>query len=257
MREGQINIFCFIWPLCILKGKMPFKMHKIIFFPEKKICVPTLPKIFRPITRNMLIFLFGLTKSNDNAMPSVTLEPSSPRSQVKHSTTEPPHFSTSQFTRNEPLHDETKTCVSCKESDQPGHLPSLTSLGSLHEQNMSPELPIECTYKTCPTDMISMPMRVLDALLVLLVLLWVSSYMGNSVARTLKKLRTSKGRLQDLALIIFNCAPFQIGTSLTGKNLLSEGANSFLYEQFPIVWKILLSHKVTYLECYYCSYARA
>ena len=47
-----------------LKGKMPFKMHKIIFFPEKKImkkkCVPTLPKIFRPINGNTLIFIFGL-----------------------------------------------------------------------------------------------------------------------------------------------------------------------------------------------------
>ena len=33
-------------------------MHKIIFlFPEKKnICVPTLPKISRPVTRNTLIF---------------------------------------------------------------------------------------------------------------------------------------------------------------------------------------------------------
>ena len=43
---------------------MPFKMHKIIFcFPEKKdkeICVPTLPEIFRPVTRNTLIFFFGL-----------------------------------------------------------------------------------------------------------------------------------------------------------------------------------------------------
>ena len=41
---------------------MPFKMHKIIKkFPEKKkkykyICVPTLPQIFRPVTRNTLIF---------------------------------------------------------------------------------------------------------------------------------------------------------------------------------------------------------
>ena len=26
------------------------------------ICVPTLPKIFRPVTRNTLIFLFGLSK---------------------------------------------------------------------------------------------------------------------------------------------------------------------------------------------------
>ena len=32
----------------------------MFFFPEKKICVPTLPKIFGPITRNTLILLFGL-----------------------------------------------------------------------------------------------------------------------------------------------------------------------------------------------------
>ena len=33
--SGEKNIV-----LCILKGKMPFKMHKIIyiFFPEKKMC---------------------------------------------------------------------------------------------------------------------------------------------------------------------------------------------------------------------------
>ena len=42
----------------------------------------------------------------------------------------------------------------------------------------------------------------------------------------------------DQAMILFNCAPFQMGTSLKGKNLLPEGANSFLYEQFLIVWKI-------------------
>ena len=48
---------------------MPFKMHKIIFFFKKKknnqkiICVPTLPKIFRPVTQNTLIFIFGLTSS--------------------------------------------------------------------------------------------------------------------------------------------------------------------------------------------------
>ena len=46
--------------LYILKGKMPFKMYKIIFFPEKKkeICVSTLPKIFRPVIRNALIFIW-------------------------------------------------------------------------------------------------------------------------------------------------------------------------------------------------------
>ena len=39
-------------------------------------------------------------------------------------------------------------------------------------------------------------------------------------------------------MILFNCVPFQMGTSHKGKNLLSEGANSFLYEQFLIVWKV-------------------
>ena len=39
--------------LCNLKGEMPFKMQKIIFFQKNKLlkkCVPTLPKIFRPVT---------------------------------------------------------------------------------------------------------------------------------------------------------------------------------------------------------------
>ena len=35
--------------LCILKGEMPFKMHK-------KVYVPTLPKIFRPATGNTHFF---------------------------------------------------------------------------------------------------------------------------------------------------------------------------------------------------------
>ena len=43
---------------------MPFKMHKIIYiFSKKNIlqkCAPTLHKIFRPVTRNTLTFLFGL-----------------------------------------------------------------------------------------------------------------------------------------------------------------------------------------------------
>ena len=37
---------------------MPFIMHKYIIFKNKK-CVPTLLKIFRSVTRNTLIFLFG------------------------------------------------------------------------------------------------------------------------------------------------------------------------------------------------------
>ena len=53
--------------LCILKGNSPIKMHKIIFFPEKKClkkCEPTPPKIFRRVTRSTLIFLFGLFMLN-------------------------------------------------------------------------------------------------------------------------------------------------------------------------------------------------
>ena len=43
--------------LCILKGDVPFKMHKIMLFSRKKsVCVPTLTKIFRPVIRNTLIF---------------------------------------------------------------------------------------------------------------------------------------------------------------------------------------------------------
>ena len=43
--------------------RMPFKMHKFFFFQRKKkiMCVPTLPTLFRPITRNILISLFGLS----------------------------------------------------------------------------------------------------------------------------------------------------------------------------------------------------
>ena len=47
-----------------------------------------------------------------------------------------------------------------------------------------------------------------------------------------------KGRLLDQAIIFFYCVPFQMGTSIKGKNLLPEGPNSFLYEQFLIEWKI-------------------
>ena len=36
-----------------------------------------------------------------------------------------------------------------------------------------------------------------------------------------------KGRLLDQAMILFNCIPFQMGTSLKAKNLLPEGAIFF------------------------------
>ena len=45
-----------------------FQNHTIIFSEKKKkiekICVPTLPKIFRPVTLNKLILLFGLIKND-------------------------------------------------------------------------------------------------------------------------------------------------------------------------------------------------
>ena len=53
-----------------------------------------------------------------------------------------------------------------------------------------------------------------------------------------EKVTHIKVRLLDQVMILFNCVPFQMGTSLKGKNLLPEGANYFLYEQYLIVWKI-------------------
>ena len=49
----------------------------------------------------------------------------------------------------------------------------------------------------------------------------------NGVARTIQKFRTLKRDLEK-AVILFNCVPFHMGTSLKRKNLLPEGANSFL-----------------------------
>ena len=43
-----------------------------------------------------------------------------------------------------------------------------------------------------------------------------------------EKLTNIKGRLTGQAVILFNAPLFKIGTSLSGKNLLPEGANSFL-----------------------------
>ena len=48
--------------LCILKGEMPFKMHKTIFFPEKKyiVCVPSYLKFSDLLPETRLFFDFGL-----------------------------------------------------------------------------------------------------------------------------------------------------------------------------------------------------
>ena len=49
--------------LCILKGKMPFKMHKIIFFPEKKIvCLPKLK--FSDLLPEIHLFFFIWPEKN-------------------------------------------------------------------------------------------------------------------------------------------------------------------------------------------------
>ena len=54
---------------------MPFKIV-FFFFQEKLIyqkCVPTLTKIFRLVTRNTLIFLFGLISSTEHRVLKVEL----------------------------------------------------------------------------------------------------------------------------------------------------------------------------------------
>ena len=60
----------------------------------------------------------------------------------------------------------------------------------------------------------------------------------NSVEGKLKKLRTSKGNYWIKQWFSSIASLFKMGTSLKGKNLLPWGANSFLYDQFFMVWKI-------------------
>ena len=48
------------------------------------------------------------------------------------------------------------------------------------------------------------------------------------VVRILKKATHIKGRLLYQAMILHNYVPFEMGTSPKGKDLLPEGANSFL-----------------------------
>ena len=60
----------------------------------------------------------------------------------------------------------------------------------------------------------------------------------NGVARTLKKLSTLKEDYwikQRCSLIV---SLFKMGASLEGMNMLTEGSNSFLQEQFFNIWKI-------------------
>ena len=65
--------------------------------------------------------------------------------------------------------------------------------------------------------------------------MWLSDRMLQWRSQNAEKVSHSKGRLLDQATIR---VLFKMGTSLKGKNLLPEGANSFLYEQLLIVLKI-------------------
>ena len=62
--------------------------------------------------------------------------------------------------------------------------------------------------------------------------------MLNGVARTLIKLRTSKGDYWIKQWFSLSATLFKMEMSLKGKNLLLEGANSFLYEQLLMVRNI-------------------
>ena len=56
-----------------------------------------------------------------------------------------------------------------------------------------------------------------------------------------EKLRNSKGDYWNKQRFSSIASLFKMGTSLKGKNLLLEVANSFFYEQFLIVWKITIT----------------
>ena len=57
------------------------------------------------------------------------------------------------LSRFDPTHDNTNkmACVPSKDSDQPGHLPSLISLLCPHEESVGAKLPIEHTAETDQT----------------------------------------------------------------------------------------------------------
>ena len=63
-------------------------------------------------------------------------------------------------------------------------------------------------------------------------------------------------RLPDQAVILVNCVPFKMETSLKGKNLPPRGNDFFLLNAVPYGIEIILPHKVISLECYYFHYAR-
>ena len=67
------------------------------------------------------------------------------------------------------------------------------------------------------------------------------AYANQSRSQNAEKVTHIKGRLLDQATILFNCVPFQNENFSLCKNLLPEGANSFLYAQFLMVWKMNLT----------------
>ena len=67
--------------------------------------------------------------------------------------------------------------------------------------------------------------------------------LNNGVARKLNKLRTSRGDYWNKQRFSSITSLFKIGTSLKGKILPPEGANSFLSEQFLLVWKIFFTRQ--------------
>ena len=84
------------------------------------------------------------------------------------------------------------------------------------------------------------------------------SFKTNSVARTLKKLRTSKGDYCIKQWFSIITSLFKMGTSPQWKNLLPEEANSFLWRVVPYdMENYFNNNKMSILECYYFYYARA
>ena len=63
---------------------------------------------------------------------------------------------------------------------------------------------------------------------------------GQGRSQNAEKVTHIKGELLDQAVILFISSLFKMGTSLKGKNLLPEEANSFLQEQFLMVFDLIL-----------------
>ena len=81
--------------------------------------------------------------------------------------------------------------------------------------------------------------------------IWCSKdRLTNCVARTLKNVRISKGDYWIKQWFSSFASLFKMGTSLKGKNLFPEGANSFLWEHYRMIWNITFT-TLGDLPCYY------